>query len=490
MSTSSTTAVRQGISLAIRAHPCGRRHERERRRTDVYAELRNSWLIHRASARSRIIVYFPDLYACWYSYERAVADYLSLGSGDRSTARVAQRSSEYVDADFATSYVDAGHPRRLRAAGRPAGGRPDAFRRSSKHAIKWNGLTFPTENTASGTTTCRRRRGADHRHGADRQHDRGDTGQGLQPRHLVSSRPGGRARGGGNPPATLPRGSRWRSRSELPAGTVTFLSSRVAGGESSAARRTQHEQAVAPALDEHGGVEVERGGGSVLGVFASSGRGGRGGDRPDRRLAARQRHARRASHRRGDARRQRLSGPGGRARGPGRATAAAEGQVLLTAATAALVEHGLGDPASGSRRSAAACCRGSTGPSRCSSCGSASRRRRFTPASGRSSSATASSRRSLALADAARGGDGVVVAIEGTAGIGKTRLLAEARTHARRRPARAHRARRRARGRVRLRRRAAALRVAARDGAAPSSAPSCSRVPPRSPSRCSTPRTS
>ena len=74
---------------------------------DIYAELRNSWLIHRAAARSRIIVYFPGLYACWYSYERAVSDFLSLGAGGPS-AELADKLKSYLDADFAKPYIGFG----------------------------------------------------------------------------------------------------------------------------------------------------------------------------------------------------------------------------------------------------------------------------------------------------------------------------------------------------------------------------------------------
>jgi hypothetical protein len=110
ISNSSTTAVRQGISLVngqIRAAG----GENGENTTQVYATLRNSWLIKRATARSRIIVYFPDLYACWYSYERAVSDYLSLSSGDKKTypGRVMDLR-RYVSADFANSYVEPDAP--------------------------------------------------------------------------------------------------------------------------------------------------------------------------------------------------------------------------------------------------------------------------------------------------------------------------------------------------------------------------------------------
>ena len=108
VSTSSTTAVREGVSLAQGNLGAAGGQESEAK-GDVYAELRNSWLINRAAARSRIIVYFPGLYPCWYGYERAVADFLSLGSGDSSKTRVDELKS-YVGAGFATSYTGPGKP--------------------------------------------------------------------------------------------------------------------------------------------------------------------------------------------------------------------------------------------------------------------------------------------------------------------------------------------------------------------------------------------
>ena len=70
-----------------------------------------------------------------------------------------------------------------------------------------------------------------------------------------------------------------------------------------------------------------------------------------------------------------------------------------------------------------------------------------------------------AMLGAARGGDGRLVVVEGSAGIGKTRLLAEARGLAERGGVRgADGARRRARGRVRVRDRPAAVRGAAGRG--------------------------
>ena len=79
--------------------------EKRESRSDSYAVLRNSWLIRRATARSQIITYFPDLYACWYSYERALSDYISLVNPEDREGRV-DDLEKYVDRDFAYSYVD------------------------------------------------------------------------------------------------------------------------------------------------------------------------------------------------------------------------------------------------------------------------------------------------------------------------------------------------------------------------------------------------
>jgi len=115
ISNSSTTAVRQGIALAS-GHARAAGGQEGQGVGDVYLVLRNSWLIRRASSRSRIIVYFPNLYACWYSYERAVSDYLSLAVADKTPADESGRRARvrslrrYVNADFAQSYVDPGAP--------------------------------------------------------------------------------------------------------------------------------------------------------------------------------------------------------------------------------------------------------------------------------------------------------------------------------------------------------------------------------------------
>jgi hypothetical protein len=86
-----------------RRRPAGRG---SRRRVQT---LRDTWFTDRADARSRILVYFPGLYTCWYSFDHAVADYLSLGAGDRSQSRIASLEA-YVDGDFANSYVDRAVP--------------------------------------------------------------------------------------------------------------------------------------------------------------------------------------------------------------------------------------------------------------------------------------------------------------------------------------------------------------------------------------------
>ena len=106
---------------------------------------------------------------------------------------------------------------------------------------------------------------------------------------------------------------------------------------------------------------------------------------------------------------------------------AAEGQVLLTATTAALVQHDLGD----GRRLETLGNRALPGLDRpellfelrlgISSTPVHARERPFLERDGELASI-------LALAERARAGDGSFVVVEGSAGIGKTRLLAEART--------------------------------------------------------------
>ncbi len=113
--------------------------------TQVYATLRNSWLIKRATARSRIIVYFPDLYACWYSYERAVADYLSLSSADKTDASRVKSLRRYVNADFANSYVEPDAPDGCA----PLTDLPEVLQSrfaKLKDVTQWPALTYSTDN--------------------------------------------------------------------------------------------------------------------------------------------------------------------------------------------------------------------------------------------------------------------------------------------------------------------------------------------------------
>jgi hypothetical protein len=44
----------------------------------VYALLQDSWFTKRASVRSQLVIYFPSLYPCWYSFDSAVSGFLNL----------------------------------------------------------------------------------------------------------------------------------------------------------------------------------------------------------------------------------------------------------------------------------------------------------------------------------------------------------------------------------------------------------------------------
>jgi hypothetical protein len=104
MSTASTTAVRQGISL-VNGQLIAAGGEKEEDAQNVYAALRNSWLIQRAGVRSAIITYFPQVNSCWYSYERALADYLGLVVKNPASrkARIEQ-IKQYVNSDLRDFY--------------------------------------------------------------------------------------------------------------------------------------------------------------------------------------------------------------------------------------------------------------------------------------------------------------------------------------------------------------------------------------------------
>jgi hypothetical protein len=129
ISTSATTAVRQGNSLVGACVQPSSKPDNEAEVVrvcapsapgksvraaggeagedipEIYAVLRNAWLIERATARSRIITYFPDLYSCWYSYERALTDYLGLVSQHPSTKKTRVGDlNEFVDVDLRDVY--------------------------------------------------------------------------------------------------------------------------------------------------------------------------------------------------------------------------------------------------------------------------------------------------------------------------------------------------------------------------------------------------
>jgi|SRR5438874_4741494 len=148
ISTSGTAAVSHGLSLAdgqllAAGGQPGESHG------NVYQGLRATWFIDRADARSRILVYFPRLYTCWYSFDHAIADYLSLGAGDRSASRIAALQ-KYVGSDFAKSYVGPTAPDGCK----PLAELPSAVQKrfAQLKAISiWQGLALPDKDKRTTT---------------------------------------------------------------------------------------------------------------------------------------------------------------------------------------------------------------------------------------------------------------------------------------------------------------------------------------------------
>jgi hypothetical protein len=140
ISTSGTAAISHALSLA-NGQLIAAGGQPDEGHADVYQSLRDSWFTDRADARSRILVYFPRLFTCWYSFDHAVADYLSLGAGDRSASRIANLQ-QYVEGDFAASYVDPTAPDGCK----PLAGLPPAVRSrfaQLKAIAIWRALAFP-----------------------------------------------------------------------------------------------------------------------------------------------------------------------------------------------------------------------------------------------------------------------------------------------------------------------------------------------------------
>jgi hypothetical protein len=109
MSTSSTTAVRHAISRVLgKLQAAG--GEAGEDKDNVYLQVRNSWLIDRAAVRSTIVTYFPDVNSCWYSCERAIADYLGLVTNKRAdrAARIT-KIQQYVNSDLRDFYDSPGN---------------------------------------------------------------------------------------------------------------------------------------------------------------------------------------------------------------------------------------------------------------------------------------------------------------------------------------------------------------------------------------------
>jgi hypothetical protein len=151
---------------------------------NVYQALRDTCFTDRADARSRILVYFPTLYTCWYSFDHAIADYLSLGAGKRSSSRIANLQ-KYVDSDFANSYVDTNAPDGCK----PLARLPQPCRTGSgtSRRSRWKALAFPArtkEVRQSSETPTRSWPRRWTLRWSESRHDRQGARARLQPRDL------------------------------------------------------------------------------------------------------------------------------------------------------------------------------------------------------------------------------------------------------------------------------------------------------------------
>jgi hypothetical protein len=106
MSNASNTAVTQAISFAHGLLVAAGAGPGEDGKT-AYALLRNSWIVRRAGIESTILTYFPKVDSCWYSYELAISDFISLSADNNALNRKTRVSDirRYLESNFARSYV-------------------------------------------------------------------------------------------------------------------------------------------------------------------------------------------------------------------------------------------------------------------------------------------------------------------------------------------------------------------------------------------------
>jgi hypothetical protein len=145
MSTASTTAVRNGISL-VNGQLRAAGGEKDENAGQVYARMRNTWLIQRAGVRAAIITYFPHVDSCWYSYERVIADYLGLVDKNPAnrTTRI-KNIKNYVNSDLRDVYGEPGNVDNAcdRLKTMPIGVRTRY--RELKGKLPWNALSLPAD---------------------------------------------------------------------------------------------------------------------------------------------------------------------------------------------------------------------------------------------------------------------------------------------------------------------------------------------------------
>ena len=117
-----------------------------------YTALKTSWNTSRQVVRPQLVVYFPKMFGCWYSFDNAVSDYTSL-AGDTDAGNRKERVAAleaYIGSGFASGYVSPGsgvEPSTPDGC-RPLGSIPPVLQQRFAHLVKVGKLA----NLANPTT--------------------------------------------------------------------------------------------------------------------------------------------------------------------------------------------------------------------------------------------------------------------------------------------------------------------------------------------------